>query len=246
VAAGPRYWLVMPAAGTARRFGGAGAKQHMALAGRTVLELALLLFIADTRCAGIALALSAAALGDHALRGRLGVKVAVVAGGERRCDSVLAGLTALTSAAADDWVLVHDAARPCLSAPDLDRLLAAGAAHPLGALLASPVTDTLKHADDSSSSECTVDRGALWRALTPQMFRYGPLCAALRAAIGAGREPTDEAQAMEWQGGRPLLIAAQDSNIKITNREDLDVAAAILAARAGPPKAAQPATGVAG
>ena len=78
-----------------------------------------------------------------------------------------------------------------------------------------------------------MSRDALWRALTPQMFRYGPLCAALQSAIAAGREPTDEAQAIEWQGLRPLLIPAQDSNIKITSRQDLDLASAILAARAG-------------
>ena len=242
-----RYWLVMPAAGASRRFGGEGAKQHMALAGRTVLELALQLFTGDARCVGIALALSAAALANPALRSRLGEKVSPVIGGERRCDSVLAGLLALQARAAeDDWVLVHDAARPCLSPADLNQLLQGGAAHPVGALLAAPVTDTLKRADAASTSECTVDRGALWRALTPQMFRYGPLCAALGSAIAAGREPSDEAQAMEWQGARPLLIAAQDSNIKITSRQDLAVAMAILAARAEPPAAADLATGATG
>jgi 2-C-methyl-D-erythritol 4-phosphate cytidylyltransferase len=234
VAAGTRYWLVMPAAGASRRFGG-GAKQHLALAGRTVLELALQLFSDDERCLGIALALTPEALSDASVRNRFAAKVAPILGGARRCDSVLAGLTALGGrAAAEDWVLVHDAARPCLSAGDLERLLQGGAAHPLGALLAAPVTDTLKRADGALGSECTVDRGPLWRALTPQMFRYAPLCAALRSALSAGREPTDEAQAMEWQGGRPLLIAALDSNIKITSRQDLAVAMAILAARSGP------------
>ena len=224
----------MPSAGGSRRFGGGTEKQHAPLAGRTVLELALQLFSDDERCLGIALALSPTALADAALRGRFTPKVSPILGGARRCDSVLAGLAALGErAAAEDWVLVHDAARPCLSAGDLERLLQSGAAHPLGALLAAPVTDTLKRADGALGSECTVDRAPLWRALTPQMFRYGPLCAALRSALSAGREPTDEAQAMEWQGGRPLLIAAQDSNIKITSRQDLAVAMAILAARSG-------------
>ena len=236
----------MPAAGASRRFGGVAAKQHMAMAGRTVLELALQLFVGDARCMGIALALSAAALTDSALRGRLDVKVSAVAGGARRCDSVLAGLTLLDGrAAADDWVLVHDAARPCLSAADLNQLLRDGAADPVGALLAAPVTDTLKRADAALGSMCTMDRDTLWRALTPQMFRYGPLCAALRTAIAAGREPTDEAQAMEWQGARPLLIPARDSNIKITRREDLTVAMAILAARCGRQAAGDAATGAA-
>jgi 2-C-methyl-D-erythritol 4-phosphate cytidylyltransferase len=240
VAAATSYWLVMPAAGASRRFGGGAAKQHVALDGRTVLEVALQLFSDDVRCRGIAVALSPAALADAALHGRFHAKVSPVLGGARRCDSVLAGLDALGGrAAAEDWVLVHDAARPCLSARDLDRLLQAGAPHPLGALLAAPVADTLKRADVSQGSECTVDRAPLWRALTPQMFRYGPLCAALRSAVAAGREPSDEAQAIEWQGGRPLLVPAQDSNIKITSPQDLAVARAILASRPGQGDAAK-------
>jgi 2-C-methyl-D-erythritol 4-phosphate cytidylyltransferase len=224
----------MPAAGASRRFGDGDSKQHAALAGRTVLELALQLFCDDERCLGIVLALSAGALADPSLRGRLAPKVTPVLGGERRCDSVLAGLASLVGQAAPgDWLLVHDAARPCLSARDLQRLLQSGSAHPLGALLAAPVTDTLKRADAALGSECTVDRGPLWRALTPQMFRYEALSTALRSAVTAGREPTDEAQAMEWMGGRPLLVASQDSNIKITSRQDLAVAEAILATRSG-------------
>ena len=227
-----RYWLVMPAAGASRRFGGEGVKQHAALAGRTVLECSLQLFVEDERCAGVALALAPAASADKALRARLAPKVVTMAGGTRRCDSVWAALSALAGrAAAQEWVLVHDAARPCLSAADLERLLQAGTNHAVGALLAAPVTDTLKRADEKLNCECTVNRESLWRALTPQMFRYGPLCAALRAAIDAGREPTDEAQAMEWQGGQALLVAAQDSNIKITDRQDLAVAAALLGER---------------
>ncbi len=227
----------MPAAGASRRFGEGAAKQHRALAGSTVLELALRLFSNDQRCMGIALALSPTALADELLCSRLPAKVTPIRGGARRFDSVLAGLESLSKhAQPQDWVLVHDAARPCLSEADLERLLQAGSAHPLGALLAAPVTDTLKRADATLGSECTVDRAALWRAQTPQMFRYASLCAALQEAGRVGREPTDEAQAMEWQGGRPLLIAAQDSNIKITSRQDLAVAMAILAARAAGPE----------
>ena len=185
-----RYWLVMPAAGASRRFGGGTAKQHAAFAGRTVLDLALELFLDDERCATIALVLSSAALTDQSLQARLGAKVECVAGGERRCDSVWAGLLALRGRAGDDdWVLVHDAARPCLSAADLDRLLSRGAQHASGALLAAPVTDTLKRADSGMASELTVDRNSLWRALTPQMFRYALLCRALRAALDAGASP---------------------------------------------------------
>jgi 2-C-methyl-D-erythritol 4-phosphate cytidylyltransferase len=231
-----RYWLVMPAAGGSQRFGGARPKQHLALAGRTVLEVALQVFIEDARCAGIALALDGQALADTALRHRLGGKVQAVAGGERRCDSVLLALGALESElAAEDWVLVHDAARACLSRRDRDRLLEAGEGEAGGALLAAPVSDTLKQAGASLAIERTIDRAPLWRALTPQMFRFGPLLAALQGARTSGRTPTDEAQAMEWQGASPKLVVALDSNIKITNPEDLVVAEAICAARAARP-----------
>lgn len=237
-----RYWVVVAAAGAARRFGGALPKQHWPLASSTVLGVALQPFIADVRCAAIALALDADSLQDTSLRLRLPAKVTPVAGGAERSDSVLHGLEALTGAAGDgatvsaraaasDWVLVHDAARPCLSARDLDSLLLAGAAHADGALLAAPVADTLKHADASLHCERTVERAGLWRALTPQMFRLGALQSALRAARESGRQPTDEAQAMEWQGAAALLVEAADANIKITNREDLVVAEAILAER---------------
>lgn len=244
VATGTRYWLVMPAAGASRRFGQGGSKLQLPLAGRTVLEIALKVFDQDPRCMGMALALLPAALASPGLRARFDARVLPVAGGARRCDSVMAGLAALAGAGAgeQDWVLVHDAARPCLSSADLERLLAAGSGHPVGALLAEPVTDTIKRSDGGSGYEGTVDRSHLWRALTPQMFRYGPLNRALQAAAGAGREPTDEAQAMEWQGERPMLVAALDGNIKITSPRDLELVAAIVALRAGQPLA----TGAAG
>ena len=237
-----RYWVVMPAAGAGRRFGGTLPKQHWPLASSTVLEVALQAFVADSRCAAIALALDPESMRDTSLRSRLPGKVVTVEGGTERSDSVLNGLEALagaasagaiasTRAAASDWVLVHDAARPCLSARDLDSLLLAGAAHSIGALLAAPVADTLKQADANRHCERTVERAGLWRALTPQMFRFGALRSALRAARESGRTPTDETQAMEWQGAAALLVEAADANIKITSREDLAVAEAILAER---------------
>jgi 2-C-methyl-D-erythritol 4-phosphate cytidylyltransferase len=237
-----RYWVVIPAAGAGRRFGGDLPKQHWPLAGSSVLELALRPFTADPRCVAVALVLDPTGLSDAALCSRLEARVMPVAGGAERPDSVLRGLDALAQRAGArapeppreaDWVLVHDAARPCLSAQDLEHLLAAGAAHPHGAMLAAPVTDTLKSSGADGCCAGTVERAALWRALTPQMFHFGALRAALRAACAAGRTPTDEAQAMEWQGVRPLLVPAADSNIKITNRADLVVAAAILADRSG-------------
>jgi len=227
-----RYWLVMPAAGTGRRFGGQYPKQHAMLAGSTVLETSLRIFVADDRCRGVALALAADDPRRAALSQRLPARVRVVTGGAQRSESVLLGLEALTAVADErDWVLVHDAVRPCLSIADLDRLLTAGEATEQGALLAAVVTDTLKQQDAAGRSFHTVARDGLWRALTPQMFRYGRLRAALQQARHTALEPTDEAQAMEWLGDKPLLVAAADSNIKITTAEDLAVAAAVLAGR---------------
>jgi len=239
------YWLVVPAAGSGSRFGAASPKQYAQLAGRTVIEWALAPFLEDARCAGIVVAL-APQDGEWArIAARLPLagpgarpSVTAVAGGARRSLSVRAALAALAGrAAADDWVLVHDAARPCLESPDLERLLAALASHPVGGLLATPAADTLKRAPGAAPdaevapvSE-TVDRAALWRALTPQMFRYGRLCAALDAAHAAQRFPTDEAQALEWQGEPPLLVPGAASNLKITTAEDLLLAAAILRSR---------------
>jgi 2-C-methyl-D-erythritol 4-phosphate cytidylyltransferase len=231
-----QYWLVMPAAGSGTRFGGEIPKQHAPLAGSTVLQASLQLFLADSRCRGIVLAMAAgdeqrAALGAT-LAAQDSGRVQIVNGGAQRSESVLCGLQALSGRATDDdWVLVHDAVRPCLSRVDLDRLLSAGAASRCGALLAAPMADTVKHADGTLCSEETVPRERLWRALTPQMFRYRQLCTALMQARVAAREPTDEAQALEWLGERPLLVAAVHSNIKITSAEDLAVAAAILASR---------------
>jgi 2-C-methyl-D-erythritol 4-phosphate cytidylyltransferase len=227
-----RYWLVMPAAGAGRRFGGQYPKQHAMLAGSTVLETSLRIFVADDRCRGVALALAGDDLRRAALSQRLPARVRVVTGGAQRSESVLLGLEALTAVADErDWVLVHDAVRPCLSIGDLDRLLTLGDATEQGALLAVPVADTLKQQDAAGRSFHTVARDGLWRALTPQMFRYGRLRAALQQARHAMLEPTDEAQAVEWLGDKPLLVAAADSNIKITTAEDLAVAAAVLAGR---------------
>jgi len=234
-----RYWLVMPAAGSGRRFGADGPKQYAPLAGRTVIEWALAPFLADARCAHIVVAL---ARGDSAweqVAARLharGSTLTAVGGGAQRSQSVRLALTGLEGRAGpDDWVLVHDAARPCLDAHDLERLLGELGTHPLGGLLAIPATDTLKRAQSGAGTRAavaqTLDRSGLWRALTPQMFRYRQLCTALDQAHAAGRFPSDEAQALEWLGEHPALIEGAATNLKITSGADLVLAAAVLAAR---------------
>jgi len=234
-----RYWLIMPAAGSGRRFGAASPKQYALLEGRSVIEWALSPFLRDARCAGIVIALPPEDREWPRIATRLSAAVPVVAvtGGDQRSRSVRLALEALVGRAdPPDWVVVHDAARPCLAQEDLDRLLEQLGSHSLGGLLATPAADTLKRADSShagSSSPVaeTVERTALWRALTPQMFRYGRLRAALDAAHAGQRFPTDEAQALEWQGEQPLLVRGAASNLKITTAEDLVLAAAILRAR---------------
>jgi 2-C-methyl-D-erythritol 4-phosphate cytidylyltransferase len=223
-----QYWLTMPAAGSGRRFGATVPKQYLELAGRKVIEHALAPFLADPRCRGIVVALDP---GDH-LFGGLPLarepKVRSVAGGAQRCDSVRNALEAIAGGD-DDWVLVHDAARPCLSRADLDALIAALIDDPVGGLLATPLSDTLKRADSGHHVTDTPPRESLWRALTPQMFRLRLLRESLVAAHAAGREPTDEAQAVEWIGHSPLLVAGRADNLKITSPADLTLAAAVLA-----------------
>jgi 2-C-methyl-D-erythritol 4-phosphate cytidylyltransferase len=221
-----RYWLVMPAAGIGRRFGTDRPKQYAPLCGRTVIEWALALFLTDPRCAGAVVAL---AQDDPYWAAVAPAAVLAAAGGQERSHSVRNGLAELGERAnCDDWVLVHDAARPCLPRKDLDRLLSELGTHPVGGLLATPAADTLKRSDAARDVQQTVDRAGLWRALTPQMFRYGRLCEALDRAHAAGRIPTDEAQAIEWLGDRPKLVEGAATNLKITSAADLAIAAALL------------------
>jgi len=148
---------------------------------------------------------------------------------EERVDSVRAGLQALASQATEqDWVLVHDAARPCLKSADLQRLIADLAADSVGGLLAAPVVDTLKRGDVDNRVQATVSRAALWRALTPQMFRYTVLDRALRKAHETRSSPTDEAQAVEALGLQPRLVPGDPDNIKITLPDDVERAARLL------------------
>ena len=239
------YWLVMPAAGASQRFHGDTPKLYAPLAGRTVIEWALAPFLADSRCAEVVVALAPddngwARLGAHggAAHAPRSPAMSVVTGGAQRSLSVRRALAALEGrAGAEDWVLVHDAARPCLDPQDLERLLGQLAQHALGGLLAVRAADTLKRAREAAGPAPvpevaqTVDRTGLWRALTPQMFRYARLCQALDVAHAGGRFPTDESQALEWQGEHPALVEGHASNLKITTAADLLLAASVLQAR---------------
>ncbi|MDS4040878.1 MAG: 2-C-methyl-D-erythritol 4-phosphate cytidylyltransferase [Candidatus Competibacter sp.] len=233
-----RYWAMVPAAGAGKRMGSPIPKQYLPLAGRPVILHTLDTLLRHPRLAGVIVAISA---GDEwwpevAVDLATVKPLRVVTGGVERCHSVLNGLNALREQADPvDWVLVHDAARPCLTAGDLDRLVETLADDPVGGLLAVPVRDTLKQADDAGRAATTVDRSRLWHALTPQMFRLGMLHDALRAALIRGLLVTDEAAAMEAAGFAPRLVEGRADNLKITRPEDLALAEFHLAYRHLPP-----------
>ena len=215
-------WAVVPAAGRGTRFGGEIPKQYLEVAGRPLLVHTLDALLAHPAVAGVVLALS----GDdprwpgwHEYRGK---PLLACTGGDSRAASVLAALQALPeSVRPDDFVLVHDAARPNLALDDLDRLLERGRLDPVGAILAAPVRDTLKRAGDDGGIDGTEPRERLWRALTPQLFRRLQLTRALEAAAAEGVEVTDEAMAFERQGLRPLLVEGREDNFKVTTPADL-------------------------
>ena len=220
--------VLVPAAGAGSRMQNDCPKQYLQLHGEPVIAHALRALARESRIALIVVVVSP---GDahwdtydwSEWQGRLRV---LRCGGETRAQSVLNGLEALSAEMADEtWVLVHDAARPCLPREALGRLMDAVQHDPVGGLLAVPVADTLKRADADARVAATEPRAGLWQAQTPQMFRYGLL---KRALLAAGAEITDEASAIEKLGLSPLLVEADSRNLKITRPRDLQLASLIL------------------
>jgi 2-C-methyl-D-erythritol 4-phosphate cytidylyltransferase len=203
-------------------------KQYLRIAEKTVLEWSVGALLSRQDCAGVVVALAEGDEHWRQLSLRDEHRVITVTGGGQRTDSVAAGLEALASQCGEkDWVLVHDAARPCLSPHDLQQLIDALRDDEVGGLLAAPVVDTLKRSDGNRVAQ-TVSREGLWRALTPQMFRYGLLRRALSEAKKKGMTVTDEAQAIEFLGLKPRLVPGNADNIKVTLVEDLKRAERIL------------------
>jgi len=229
-----RFHALVPAAGQGARSGLAIPKQYAALCGVPVLVHSVRALLADARIASVQVVLAP----DDQTFSRMdwqpfgGRVQGLWCGGASRSASVMYGLAAAASIGPVDWVLVHVAARPCLPAADLGRLIDEGSVDPVGAILAAPVADTLKRASVDGRIEQTVDRTGLWSALTPQMFRSGALQNALRLAALDGVEPTDEAAAMERTGQRARLVVGSRRNFKITYAEDFDLAAQFLESRA--------------
>jgi 2-C-methyl-D-erythritol 4-phosphate cytidylyltransferase len=222
-------WCVVPAAGSGSRFGSALPKQYLLLNDFTIMQHTLDRLGAVPAIAGIVVAIAANDSQALGLPYRFEDKLQFITGGATRADSVLAGLEALEERAGDDdWVLVHDVARPCVRVADIEKLLQVAGVHPVGGILANRVRDTMKRSDAQGSIIATVPREDLWHALTPQMFRYGLLRRALLAAMAGGREVTDEAAAVEQLGLQPCLVEGARDNLKITFAEDLRLAEILL------------------
>ncbi len=222
-------WAVVPAAGIGLRMGGDTPKQYLELQGRRVIDHTLQRLLDHPRIEGIYVVLSPADdlwdQGDYAGDPR----VVRVAGGEERCHSVLNALRQLEKKAGpEDWVLVHDAVRPCLTTGDLDRLIETLDNHPAGGLLGVPAQDTLKRVSSRGEVRETVPRSDLWQAYTPQMFRLGLLAQALEQALRQGVLVTDDASAMELAGYRLQMVEGHAGNLKITRPSDLPLAAFYL------------------
>ena len=231
-----KFWAVVPAAGAGKRMGSELPKQYLPLGDRTVLEQTLDTLLGCPRLSGLVLALSPDDEHWSAIESRYATApLQRVDGGAERCHSVLNSLDHLaTQTDANDWVLVHDAARPCVRIEDIEQLIATLETGGQGGLLGVPVADTMKRVDDQLAITTTVDRDRLWHAYTPQMFRLGELRTALREAIEAGKAVTDEANAMELAGFKPRMVQGSRDNIKITLPADLALATFYLQTRSTP------------
>lgn len=227
----PRIHAFIPAAGASGRFGGTTLKQYAHLRGKPVLAHAIEALRRHPSVSAVTVALAADdGIYDGLIRPEFpGIETTV--GGPSRARTVMRGLRhILATDSAAQWVLVHDAARPCLQPRMLEVLIERGLACPDGAILAVPINDTVKRADEAGRVERTLERDRLWAAQTPQFFPLLRLARALADALEADESPTDEAAAMERAGARPVLVMGAQTNIKITRPEDLRLAEAVLKA----------------
>lgn len=220
-----KYWAVVPAAGLGSRMGAEIPKQYLVISGMRVIEHVLARLCGHPRIQQVVVATRPDDPWWRNIKVVSEVAPRRVDGGAQRMHSVFKGLESLLEIAdPDDWVLVHDAARPCVRRTDIDRLIDALGDHPVGGLLGLPVRDTMKRVDEHRAVVETVPRESLWRAMTPQMFRLGELHRALKLAIDSKLIVTDEAQAMENAGHAPLLVEGRADNIKITQPQDMVLA----------------------
>lgn len=226
------FWAVMPAAGTGLRMQQALAKQYIEIKNAKIIEHSAGVLLANDNIKQLVVCVAQ----DDAVWPTLALarhdRVVETIGGATRAQSVLNGLNALVDAQAQDWVLVHDAARPCLSSVMLNKLIAELRDDSVGGILAMPVKDTLKLAQSQNSTQHevkkTIDRAQIWQAQTPQMFRYALLKDSLTRALNNNAQITDEASALEWAGHQPKLIESDARNLKVTTPEDIALAEFLL------------------
>ncbi len=222
------YWAIIPAAGSGHRCESHKPKQYLPLADKTVIEYALAPLLAHPLIKKVIVVLAQDDLYWSFLPLATHSKIETVFGGAQRCHSVFNGLKALANVAADDdWILVHDAARPLLQLSDVEKLITTLADHPVGGVLGIPIHATLKKVIDHQV-EATVPRTDLWQALTPQLFRYGLLFNALQQMIARDILPSDEAQAIEQLGKKPQMVQGESDNLKLTYPSDFILAKGCL------------------
>ncbi len=224
-----RYWCIVPAAGIGARMGAGIPKQYLTLDGQTILERSLSRILTLPDLAGIVVPLSSEDTYWTSLTILQHPLVHTIHGGASRADSVLNGLNYLADKAhSTDWVLVHDAARPCVTMDSILKLRDELISNQVGGILALPVSDTIKQVSSQHQIQTTVDRSLLWQAQTPQMFRYKVLRDCLIQALGDCETVTDESSAVELCGYKPQVVEGRSDNIKITRPDDLVLAEFIL------------------
>lgn len=222
-------WAIVPASGVGHRMQGQKPKQYLPLDGKTIIEHTLDRLLSFDGIDGVVLVLRPDDRDWQTINYQSKKPLITTSGGELRQHSVFNGLVKLLEQKFDDpYAMVHDAVRPLVCHADLRKLIEAAIDHSAGALLALPITDTLKHQDQDSNIDRTVPRAGLWRAFTPQLFKAKLLHRALEQVIKNDREVTDDASAIESLGLRPRLVECNAENIKITWPEDLSLATQIL------------------
>ncbi len=227
-----KFYAVVPAAGVGKRMASAEPKQYLPLLDKAVIDWSIQALLAKSEILSVTVALGADDGYWKHTASAANSRVTTVLGGAERCDSVFNALQHLLAVAESDaWVLVHDAARPCLATDDLSRLMTLATEQGQGGVLGVPVHDTMKRTDKDARVLQTVDRAQLWHAQTPQIFPLNLLHEALESALAAGVPITDEASAMEWFGYMPVMVEGRSTNIKITRPADLELAAFYLSGR---------------
>jgi 2-C-methyl-D-erythritol 4-phosphate cytidylyltransferase len=227
-------WAVVPAAGIGSRMQADRPKQYLPLGNKTVIEQTIERLATHSAITGVVVALAPEDTWWTEIKWPENTSLHLVDGGQTRADSVHNALHKLAELTSDNpWVLVHDAARPCIRHDDIDAMILLLSDHSVGGVLGVPVNDTVKRVCENKNITSTVDREGLWRASTPQMFRLDSLSSALIQAKQQGEVITDEASAMEFAGFQPKMIEGHADNIKITLPSDLALAELFLQQQAG-------------